>query len=107
MTSLAAVLPVVVDMHMHMGMMTTTMRTRLQEMREKIGTLVASGGAYCRFDTAGNDVRGWMVSDVRMYSGISVQNPGRQGAVPGGDLVQDLLRRAAECVLCPYTLSSI
>ncbi|RPD73670.1 SEP-domain-containing protein, partial [Lentinus tigrinus ALCF2SS1-7] len=29
-------------------------------------------------------------------SGISVQNPNRQGAVPGGNLVQDLLRRAAE-----------
>ncbi|KAI0820919.1 hypothetical protein BC628DRAFT_1395081 [Trametes gibbosa] len=29
-------------------------------------------------------------------SGISVQNPDRQGAVPGGELVRDLLRRAAE-----------
>ncbi|KAH9850446.1 hypothetical protein C2E23DRAFT_835114 [Lenzites betulinus] len=29
-------------------------------------------------------------------SGISVQNPDRQGSVPGGELVRDLLRRAAE-----------
>ncbi|KAH9884207.1 SEP-domain-containing protein [Cubamyces lactineus] len=29
-------------------------------------------------------------------SGISVQNPDRPGAVPGGELVRDLLRRAAE-----------
>lgn len=30
------------------------------------------------------------------HSGISVQNPDRPGAVPGGNLVRDLLRRAAE-----------
>lgn len=32
-----------------------------------------------------------------LHSGISVQNPDRPGrAVPGGSLVRDLLRRAAE-----------
>ncbi|KAH9946739.1 SEP-domain-containing protein [Amylocystis lapponica] len=36
----------------------------------------------------------WFAGGER--SGISVQNPDRQGAVPGGDLVRDLLRRAAE-----------
>ena len=29
-------------------------------------------------------------------SGISIENPDRQRAVPGGDMVRDLLRRAAE-----------
>ena len=37
-------------------------------------------------------------TDAGVRSGISVQNPNRQGAVPGGNLVQDLLRRAAEYV---------
>ena len=33
-------------------------------------------------------------------SGLSIQNPDRAGPhVPGGDMVRDLLRRAAECVL--------
>jgi len=31
-------------------------------------------------------------------SGLSVQNPGRQSQIPGGNVVRDLLRRAAECV---------
>ncbi len=29
-------------------------------------------------------------------SGISIENPDRQRAIPGGDMVRDLLRRAAE-----------
>jgi UBX domain-containing protein 1 len=29
-------------------------------------------------------------------SGISIENPDRQRAIPGGDTVRDLLRRAAE-----------
>ena len=32
------------------------------------------------------------------HSGISVQNPDRAGSAPGGNLVRDLLRRAAEYV---------
>ncbi|KAI0919984.1 hypothetical protein AcV5_001914 [Taiwanofungus camphoratus] len=36
----------------------------------------------------------WFAGGER--SGISVQNPDRPGAVPGGNLVRDLLRRAAE-----------
>jgi hypothetical protein len=36
------------------------------------------------------------------YSGISIQNPDRPGGLPpGGDMVRDLLRRAAECVYSP------
>ena len=37
-------------------------------------------------------------ADAHTFSGISVQNPDRAGAPPGGDLVRDLLRRAAEYV---------
>ena len=33
---------------------------------------------------------------ISSISGLSVQNPDRQRAVPGGDMVRDLLRRAAE-----------
>ncbi|KAH7886744.1 hypothetical protein F5I97DRAFT_1869907 [Phlebopus sp. FC_14] len=36
----------------------------------------------------------WFAGGER--SGISVQNPGSRGAVPGGQMVQDILRRAAE-----------
>jgi hypothetical protein len=32
----------------------------------------------------------------QIHSGISVQNPDRNPNVPGGDIVRDLLRRAAE-----------
>lgn len=35
-------------------------------------------------------------ADHGVLSGISVQNPNARGNVPGGDLVRDLLRRAAE-----------
>jgi hypothetical protein len=35
---------------------------------------------------------------LSVSSGISVQNPDRQGALPGGHTVRDLLRRAAEYV---------
>ncbi|RDX50668.1 SEP-domain-containing protein [Lentinus brumalis] len=45
-------------------------------------------------EAPGDEGEDWYAGGER--SGISVQNPGRQGAVPGGDLVQDLLRRAAE-----------
>ncbi|OBZ73369.1 UBX domain-containing protein 1 [Grifola frondosa] len=38
---------------------------------------------------------------ISSYSGISVQNPDRPGAVPGGNLVRDLLRRAAEAGPAP------
>lgn len=41
-----------------------------------------------------NEGESWFAGGER--SGISVQNPGRPPAVPGGDLVRDLLRRAAE-----------
>ncbi|KZT64686.1 SEP-domain-containing protein [Daedalea quercina L-15889] len=37
----------------------------------------------------------WFAGGER--SGISVQNPNRPNAVPGGSLVRDLLRRAAQC----------
>ncbi|KAI0764262.1 hypothetical protein BD413DRAFT_615967 [Trametes elegans] len=43
---------------------------------------------------AGDQGENWYAGGER--SGISVQNPDRPGAVPGGDLVRDLLRRAAE-----------
>lgn len=37
------------------------------------------------------------VPDLRfVLSGISVQNPGRGGGVPGGDLVKEILRKAAQ-----------
>ena len=46
----------------------------------------------------------WFAGGER--SGISVENPdaprnrrNRENAVPGGDMVRELLRRAAECVL--------
>ncbi|OCH91979.1 SEP-domain-containing protein [Obba rivulosa] len=41
----------------------------------------------------------WFAGGER--SGISVQNPDRPGATPGGDLVRDLLRRAAEAGPAP------
>ena len=31
-----------------------------------------------------------------LYSGLSIENPDRQRAVPGGNMVRDLLRRAAQ-----------
>ncbi|KAI0667540.1 hypothetical protein C8Q78DRAFT_1105457 [Trametes maxima] len=43
----------------------------------------------------GDQGENWYAGGER--SGISVQNPDRPGAVPGGDIVRDLLRRAAEC----------
>jgi hypothetical protein len=33
---------------------------------------------------------------IHLSSGISVENPDRRGAVPGGNMVRDLLRRAAQ-----------
>ncbi|TBU26883.1 hypothetical protein BD311DRAFT_808092 [Dichomitus squalens] len=45
-------------------------------------------------DGAGNRGEDWYAGGER--SGISVQNPDRAGAAPGGNLVRDLLRRAAE-----------
>ncbi|OJT13267.1 UBX domain-containing protein 1 [Trametes pubescens] len=42
----------------------------------------------------GDQGENWYAGGER--SGISVQNPDRPGAVPGGSLVRDLLRRAAE-----------
>ncbi|CDO76860.1 hypothetical protein BN946_scf184402.g1 [Trametes cinnabarina] len=42
----------------------------------------------------GDQGENWYAGGER--SGISVQNPDRPGAVPGGNLVRDLLRRAAE-----------
>ena len=50
---------------------------------------------------------------VYVRSGISVENPDAARNIPGGDVVRDLLRRAAEYVLdnfytfCPYTLRRI
>ena len=39
-------------------------------------------------------------ADVDLWiSGISVQNPNARDNVPGGRMVQDILRRAAECVV--------
>lgn len=35
---------------------------------------------------------------IVMFSGLSVQNPNRTRGIPGGDMVRDLLRRAAEYV---------
>ncbi|KAI0641683.1 SEP-domain-containing protein [Trametes meyenii] len=43
---------------------------------------------------AGDQGENWYAGGER--SGISVQNPDRPGAAPGGDLVRELLRRAAE-----------
>jgi hypothetical protein len=31
-----------------------------------------------------------------LFSGLSIENPDRQRAVPGGNMVRDLLRRAAQ-----------
>jgi len=45
-------------------------------------------------DDDGQEGENWFAGGER--SGISVQNPNRPGAVPGGSLVRDLLRRAAE-----------
>ncbi|KAJ3488583.1 hypothetical protein NLI96_g2731 [Meripilus lineatus] len=53
---------------------TRTMKTKMQgEMKEKAGSLEENGGC-----------------------GLSIQNPDRRPPPPGGNLVRDLLRRAAE-----------
>jgi UBX domain-containing protein 1 len=46
----------------------------------------------------GLDFRDAVLRLIFLFSGISVQNPDRPG-VPGGNMVRDLLRRAAEYVL--------
>ena len=46
--------------------------------------------------------REWLVSRnfelirYSFFSGLSIENPDRQNAVPGGNMVRDLLRRAAQ-----------
>ncbi|KAI0074896.1 hypothetical protein K474DRAFT_1664893 [Panus rudis PR-1116 ss-1] len=50
-------------------------------------------------DPARRDGESWFAGGER--SGISVQNPDAQGNQPGGNLVRDLLRRAAESGLAP------
>jgi hypothetical protein len=73
--------------------MTMTMMVK-KELRARVGSQVVKEGGYFR-----------RVGDGRLpganvcLSGISVQNPDRPGTVPGGNVVRDLLRRAAECVL--------
>ncbi|KAH9917736.1 uncharacterized protein B0H18DRAFT_1123446 [Fomitopsis serialis] len=54
------------------------------------------GRAHAADDDDDDEQEGenWFAGGER--SGISVQNPNRPGAVPGGSLVRDLLRRAAE-----------
>ena len=34
-----------------------------------------------------------------LCSGLSIENPDRQSAVPGGNMVRDLLRRAAQLAI--------
>lgn len=36
------------------------------------------------------------LQSISLCSGLSIQNPDRRGAMPGGRMVRDLLRRAAE-----------
>ena len=46
------------------------------------------------------------VKPIHPYSGISVENPDRARAPPGGNMVRDLLRRAAQCVHATPSLFS-
>ncbi|KAI0739869.1 ubiquitin-related domain-containing protein [Daedaleopsis nitida] len=55
-------------------------------------------------DDRGNRGEDWYAGGER--SGISIQNPDRPGAVPGGDRVQELLRRAAEAGPPPSTMGA-
>ncbi|GBE88893.1 UBX domain-containing protein [Sparassis crispa] len=75
---------------------------RIATLRD-MGGSASSGGGHAHGggddddeeDENGEDQgESWFAGGER--SGISVQNPGRPGAVPGGDIVRDLLRRAAE-----------
>jgi UBX domain-containing protein 1 len=52
----------------------------------------------------GDEGESWYAGGER--SGISVENPDRDRTrnIPGGDIVRDLLRRAAECVVLPEGL---
>lgn len=79
---------VVKDLHRMMKKM-AMMRTRAQ----RAGLLVVNEGLNSKrnFDSQ-------IKPSHNLSSGINVQNPDRQRSVPGGDMVRDLLRRAAQYV---------
>jgi len=54
-------------------------------------------------DDDANRGESWFAGGER--SGISIENPDRQRAIPGGDMVRDLLRRAAEAGPPPISAS--
>lgn len=79
----------------HTRTMTTMMRMSVpRATKERTGMLVANGGTSLATYLGLHETR----MALTRRSGISVQNPDRPGAVPGGNLVRDLLRRAAEYV---------
>lgn len=70
-------------------MMTTTTTTMTRKVRA--GLRVEKGGKhFIQFSIALSVNRG------HDCSGISVENPDSRRSVPGGDMVRDLLRRAAQ-----------
>lgn len=76
----------------HRSLTMTT--TKVHRVKVKVGSQVASAGTHLR-------------AYITLYrhlllsiSGISVQNPNARQNVPGGRMVQDILQRAAECVVC-------
>lgn len=75
-------------------MTTTTTTTKVRRAKAKAGSRAESGGTHIRAYITFYRRRDLLIS------GISVQNPNARGNVPGGRLVQDILRRAAECVVC-------
>ena len=67
------------------------MTTRVHRVRARVGLQAARGGTHLPPHTD---------ADIDLvFSGISVQNPNARGNAPGGRMVQDILRRAAEYVI--------
>jgi hypothetical protein len=66
------------------------MRTKMMmAIAVRVGLLVAKEGPVLHLS--------YICAQYSFYlSGISIENPDRQRGVPGGDMVRELLRRAAE-----------